>query len=256
MIHLTKRFKTRKFLVATGFIGICACQAALADTDIPFEAVYEVTINGKPRLETRVSLSRQGEAWVLESSSKGTRGMAKFLNVRSNESSTGRWENKRFVPNEFRFHSRLAGHNERWSASFDWTTNMVTTEHEDGESILAVTNRASDPLSVTLFTRNLLEQGVQKFTLEMVDEDVIDHHDYLAGPVEQLHTPLGCFEVTPVKRIRINSKRYTQAWYAKSLAFIPLQIRHGKKGGKEYKMRITSLIMDGKEISGTADCPS
>ena len=228
----------------------------MADTDIPFEAVYEVTVNGKPRLETRVSFSRQGETWSMESSSKGKRGMAKFLNVKSSESTSGYWEDTRFVPKEFRFHSRLAGHDDRWTASFDWAANMVTTRHEDGESVLAVTNKASDPLTTTLVTRNHLEQGRQKFTLEVVDEDLIDHHDYQAGPVEQLPTPMGCFEVTPVTRIRENSKRYTQAWYANSLSFIPVQIRHGKTDGKEYKMRITSLIMDGKKIPVAPDCPS
>lgn len=228
----------------------------MAGTNVPFEAVYEVTVDGKPRLETIISLSRQDDEWLLQSTSSGTRGLARFLNAKSNESSTGQWQELGFIPSEFRHHSKIAGRKDQWTASFDWDANTVTTLHEDGESVMPVSAGTSDPMSLTLALRAQLEKGLKEFSLEVVDEDEIDHHLYRAADIENLQTPLGCFEVVPLQRVRQNSKRYSSGWYATSLGYFPVQLMHGKKGSKKYQMRITRLVLDGKEMTGQADCPS
>ena len=242
--------------MAAGMFFTCFSQLATAGIAVPFQAVYEVTINGKPRIETRISLVKQGEQWLFESRSKGTKGLARMLKVSTSESSVGQWNDEQFVQTEFQHQSRLAGSGNQWTASFDWSSNQVTTRHEDGESVLQVSAGTVDPMSLTLALRSQLTRDLQTFSVSVVDETEIKVYDFRADEAEQLQTALGCFEVVAVHRVRENSKRYSAGWYASELDYMPLRLKHGKQGGKEFEMKIKSLTMDGEDISGLETCPS
>jgi len=254
--NLIKPLKFTKNLMTVGLLCTLFSQVATADIAVPFEAVYEVTIDGKPRLESRISLVKQGEQWRFESRSKGTRGLARFLKVSTNESSVGQWVDEQFVQTQFQHQSKIAGGGNQWTASFDWSSNQVTTRHEDGESILPMTAGTFDPMSMTLALRNQLIRESQTFSVRVVDETDIDVYEFRADEAEQLQTALGCFEVVAVHRVRENSTRYSAGWYAKKLDFMPLRLQHGKRGGKEFEMKIKSLTLDGQDISGLETCPS
>ena len=243
-------------LITAGLFSICTGQVAIADIAVPFEAVYEVTINGKPRLETRISLVRQDEQWRFESRSKGTRGLARFLKASSSESSVGQWQDEHFIQTEFQHQSKLAGSGKHWTASFDWNKNQVTTSHEDGESVLQLSTGTVDPMSMTLALRSQLTRDMQTFSIQVVDETDIDDYQFRAEKAEHLQTALGCFEVIAVHRVRENSTRYSAGWYARKLDYIPVRLQHGKRDGKEFEMKIKSLTLDGQDISGLETCPS
>jgi hypothetical protein len=247
----------RNQLLALWFLAAGFAQAADTRTDVPFEAVYEVTINGKPRIETRVSLAENGGQWKFESRSKGTRGLTRLLGADSHETSTGQFQDGRFIPSEFQHRSKLAGRDDIWTAGFDWTGMQVNLSHAEGDSVLPVNAGTTDPMSMTLAIRKLLGQGLRNFTMEVVNEDEIKRYEYQAGEAENLDTPLGCLETIPLIRVRkAGSKRFSSSWYAGSLAWLPVRIRHGKQGGKVFEMRISHLVMDGKEVSGPSACPS
>jgi hypothetical protein len=253
---LTEKFNIAHFPVLLCLLVFAMGSSVHARTDIPFEALYEVTVDGKPKMETRITLSKEGENWLLKSSSRGTRGIARMLKANSNEQSSGNWVNGRFQPAEFSHQSRVAGRDDQWTAHFDWPGSQLTTRHEDGESILPLSGPVFDPVSLTLALRNALESGSVSMDFDVVDEDEIDRHLYKADKPGQLDTRLGCFEVVPVERIRENSQRYSTGWYASTLSFIPVRLRHGKKGGKEFELRLIGLKLNGKEITARPDCPS
>ncbi len=246
----------RNLLIIAILFTAWFCNSGFAGMAVPFEAVYAVAIDGKPRLETRISLVKQDEQWLLKSDSKGTRGLARMLNAGSSERSSGHWNNEQFQQLEYRQRSKVAGKKDHWTAHFDWPNGRVTTHHEKGESILSVNAGTADPLTLTLALREQLERGLTHFFVEVVDEEEIDKHEFRAGEAIRLQTSLGCYEVIQLERVRDNSTRYSAGWYATSLAYFPVRVRHGKKGGKEYEMRITSLVLDGEAVSGAPDCPS
>lgn len=246
-----KHTKISTFLLAAFF-----AQAAAADTDVEFDAVYQVYIDGKPRMETRISLARQGELWLMTSDGKGTKGLPRMLKLRNTERSEGRFSDEQFQPVEYSHRTKVVGKDDSWTASFDRESNRILTRHEHGESSLEPASGTVDPLSLTLALRSRLADGVTDFTINIVDEAEIDQHKYHAGVPEELKTQLGCFTVTSVKRIRENSSRYSAGWYAQALDFFPLKLLHGKEGGKEFEMRIIKLVLDGKDISSQANCPA
>ena len=220
-----------------------------------FEAVYDVYMDGKRRMENRISASREDDQWILRNDGKGTKGLARFLNARSTESGRIHWRTGSIEPLVFSHHSKIAGRDDRWSAEFDWSRSVVETVHEDGESSLPLPAGTMDPLSLTLLLRQYLEQGRDQWLVKVVDEDEIDDHTYAAGSPETLQTALGCVEVVPLERVRENSKRYSKGWYAPSLAFIPMRIQHGKRGGKDFDLRIRQLTIAGKAVEKQPDCP-
>jgi len=235
--------------------GILLWQAAQAHTPVPFDAVYEVRVDGKPRLEARITLAREGDAWKLSSTSSGTRGLARLLKVASDEHSTGRWRDDRLEPLEYRHHSKVAGRDDRWSASFDWSEQVVTTHTEDGDFELSLAEDTVDPLSVMLALGRHLASDAPEFTIGVLDEDEIDQHLYRASPPGPLQTELGCLEVVALERVRENSERYSTGWYASELDHVPVRARHGKRGGREFDMRIVRLELDGRAVAAGEDCP-
>lgn len=252
---LTERQIHRPIRLACTVAGILLWQAAQAHSPVPFDAVYEVLVDGKPRLEARITLVREGDAWKLSSTSSGTRGLARLLRVSSEEHSSGRLRDGRMEPLEYRRHTKVVGRDDRWSARFDWTERVVTTSTEDGDFELPLDEDTMDPLSVTLALGRHLSGGAPEFTIGVLDEDEIDEHLYRASPPGPLQTELGCLEVIALERVRENSERYSTGWYANELDHVPVRARHGKRGDREFDMRILRLELDGQAVSAREDCP-
>jgi hypothetical protein len=245
-----------RFLFALAITMIFAMPASTwALEPVAYEAVYDVYMDGKRRMENRISASRDGDQWVLRHDGKGIKGLARFLNARSSETGSIHWREGTIEPLTFSHHSKVAGRDDRWSADFDWSRGVVDTVHEDGESSLELPAGTTDPLSVNLLLRQSLEQGLESLRIKVVDEDEIDEHVYVAGSRDSLQTALGCLEVVPLERVRENSKRFSKGWYAPSLEFIPVRIQHGKRGEREFDMRIRQLTLAGQAVEKQADCP-
>jgi hypothetical protein len=256
VILLTNHFICKPGLVLSAILALSAAGAVKADIDLPFEAVYEVYIDGKPRMETTISLSKQGDYWLMNNSGKGTRGLPRMLKLRNSESSKLKFSNQEFQVIEHSHQTKVAGKDDSWNARFDRENNQIVTTHEHGESTLEPASGVLDPLTLTLAIRDGLSRGTTSLEFNIVDETEIDQHLYLAGEAIDLETNLGCYKVIPAVRSRENSSRYSTGWYAKELAFLPLKLIHGKKGGKEFEMRITSLVLDGQEVLAPRACPS
>lgn len=229
--------------------------AAVAAGDQAFRAEYEVLVDGKPRLETQIELSQQGDSWTMRSEGHGTKGLARMLRVSNAETSRLEWHDNSFQPIEFQHHSKVAGRDERWSAVFDHEQNQVLLHHEEGTSDFEISPGAWDPLSLTLELRRRLAAGDTDFEVRVADEDEIDMHRYRAGAVQNLETGIGCMEVIELERVRENSKRYSRGWYAIEHDYMPVRIQHGKTGSKDFDMRIRKLVMADNDIQAPAACP-
>jgi hypothetical protein len=244
-----------KCLKALPLLLVAGClHASETDLAVPFDAVYQVYVDGKPRMETQISLARKDGHWLMSSDGKGTKGLPKMLKFRNHERSEGEFVDGYFQPHSFRHQTKVVGKDDSWSALYNKQANTVTTQHEEGSSSLQPAKGTVDPLSLTLAQRYHLKLGETGFHINLIDETEVDEHEYQAGTSENLETSLGCFKVVPLTRIKKNSTRYSQGWYAPSLAFVPLKLLHGKQGGKEFEMKITSLLIDGKEVLESSDC--
>lgn len=232
--------------------------AQAAEPPVPFEATLELLRNGKLIGESRFSLSVTGGDWVMRTESRGTRGLAKFLGVEESSESRGGWQHGAPRPVSFRQTVEVAIKTMETRADFDWDAGTVRSVHEDGEDTFPLQPGLLDPVSVGLAVRAGLAAGEREWRLPMVDEDEIEEQHFRAAGAEAIDTPLGCLQTERVDKIRgPQSTRYTRTWYARDLAWVPVQVAHGKTDGDRMESRLTSLVIDGEQIAPTdAACPA
>lgn len=252
------------YLFKAGLLMLAGLSPAL-QADIPgaagtvvsprdYTAVYQVVRNEKNVGEITISLSHLGDVWTLHGFTHDMRGLAKILNIKGSQISTGRWENGRFLPDSYKLTFSLVGYKTGWNADFDWSAGIVTTTSKDGETQLSLTNSAVDPFSLSLNIRLLLAENRTQMTLDVIDEDVVDREVYAVEPEESFDSALGCLQTTRVKRIRENAKRTSMVWYANDHDYVPVLMHHSKKKGNTMELQIISLNVDGQKIQPAAAC--
>ena len=237
--------------------------AVAVETTTPFQdysATYKVLRNDKELAAVTISLSHQQDIWKLHGFSHDTRGLAKFLNVKGTQTTTGKWQQGRFQPDNYEFSFGLIGYKTKWQAFFDWQTGFVETRGKKGETRLPMNDAADDPFSLSLNLRSQLIESLPGLPVDVlvdarvVDEKEIEDHVYKFETQGRIDTPLGCLDTTLIKRVRENKKRLSLAWYAQDHQFIPVRMQHSSKKGTNLELLIVSLEIDGANIPTGAPC--
>ena len=239
---------------------LCACLAlswvsvtwAQAEN---YNARYSIFRNGKITGMLEVELQREGDRWEISSHGRGTHGLARILRASDQERVEGRIVDDRYVPDKHNRHSRVAGIDNRWDATFDWDRGQVTVVHDGDETyVLPLDGGALDPLTMKLEMRKKISGGADELNFLMVEEDEIDPQKFRALETEWVETSLGCLKTIPIEKVRNNNRRYTRAWHAPELDNIEVRVEHGKTGGDHMEMRITHLTLNGEDIQPRPGC--
>lgn len=240
------------------FISIIQAEPvqATGSSDVPQEytARYQVLHNGNRLADVTVRLSHEGNTWILHGYTHNTRGLADVLNVHGVQTTTGTWQEGRFYPEDYRFSFSMIGYKSSWHAGFDWVTGVVNSSGKKWDKQLPINGGATDPFSLSLSIRSLLAENQQHMTIDVIEEDKLDQQEYQAQSNEPLDTALGCMDTTRVKRIRKNAKRTSMFWYANDHNYVPVQVRHAKKNGNDFKLKIISLDVAGKDVLAVDHC--
>jgi len=219
-----------------------------------YTAVYKVLRNGKNLAEVTIRLSHHDDIWTLHGFTHDMRGLADLLKVKGAQTTTGKWQDGRFIPEDYKFSFSVIGYKTKWRAAFDWPGGVVTTSNKSGQKKLSLAGGAVDPFSLSLSIRSHLATNQTHMTVAIVDEDEIDHQVYQADREEPLDTTLGCMETTRVTRLHENSKRSSAAWYANEYRFIPVLMKHARKNGNEFSLQIISLDVAGQQVHPVGPC--
>lgn len=219
-----------------------------------YSAVYNVLRRGETLAKVTISLARHEDGLLMQGFTHDMQGLADLLKVRGKQSVRGTWTDGHFQPVEYKFLFSLIGYKSTWQAEYDWLAGIVITHSKSDEHRLPLTSGAADPLTLFLNTRTHLASGQSQMEVDIIDEDEIKQHLYVVEQNESLQTKLGCIETTRVKRIRKNAKRNSLAWYANDYDYIPVQLLHEKKGGKDLTMKLVSLVFEGQQVSAPDAC--
>ena len=242
------------------FIVLSSIQPDLAEAAgskaIPREytATYKVLHNGNRLANVTVRLSHRDDIWTLHGFTHDTRGLAGVLNVRGVQTTTGKWQDGRFYPDDYRFSFSLIGYKSAWLSDFDWPSGTVTSSGRKWDKKLSLEGGAIDPFSLSLNIRALLTESPQHMAINVLDEDKIDQQEYQSDRNEMLDTALGCMNTTRVKRMRSNAKRTSMFWYAHDHDYVPILILHSKKNGNDFKLKIISLDIGGQLVEPVSHC--
>jgi hypothetical protein len=246
---------TRSLLSALLLMVVVIASPAAADWPPPtYQAIYDLYMDGKPRAETRVRFTLDGNTWSFENAAEGNKGLAGFLGAETSESASGTIEDGSIRPSRFSHRYRLSFKKDRWEAEFDWSEGKVRTTHDDTVREFQLQAGMIDPLGLTLEMQRRLTLGEDEWEINVVEEDEIDPQRFRVLPPEQHETALGCFDVVEVQRVRENSKRYSSIWLAPDLHFITVRMVHGKRDANEFELRLRELSIAGAPLPAGGEC--
>lgn len=245
---------TSPITLLTAFLAFSWATWSWADFDT-YSARYSIFRNGKITGKLDIEMVRDGDRWQITSEGRGTHGLARILRASDRENVEGRMVDGRHVPEKHNRHTRVAGIDDTWDATFDWESGKVTVVHDGDETyVLPLEGGALDPLTMKLEMRKQLAEGADDLHFLMVEEDEIDKQRFRVLETEWLETSLGCLKTIPIEKVRDNNRRYTRAWHAPELGNIEVRVEHGKTDGDHMEMRITKLTQDGEEIQPRPGC--
>lgn len=217
-------------------------------------ARLDLVRNGKLVGEMSFRIRSDGGRWRMESSSRGTRGLARFIGLDESSFSEGDWHGDE--PRPVRFERELSAiKSYRWSATFDWEAGTVHSVHPDGEDDLPLEPGVVDQTAVGLVIQWGLVRGETEWALRVLDEDEIEDELFRVIAQERVQTGLGCLDAVRVDKIRAaNSKRYTRTWYARDYDYAPVRIEHGKQGGDHFESQLLELVLEDQSVPRHPDC--
>jgi hypothetical protein len=248
---------TRSLLSVLLLLGGLIAPPVAADWPPPtYQAIYDLYMDGKPRAETRVRFTLEGNTWGFENAAEGKKGLAGFLGAETSEAASGTIEDGSIRSSRFSHRYRISFKKDRWEAEFDWSAGKVRTTHDDTVREFPLQAGMVDPLSLTLEMQRRLTLGQDEWEISVVEEDEIDPQRFRALPPVRQQTALGCFEVVEVQRVRDNSKRYSSVWLAPEFHFITVRMVHGKRDANEFELRLRELSIAGAPLPTGIQCPN
>jgi hypothetical protein len=222
----------------------------------PHQLRFAVYRNGKLAGKAEVNMQRQGERWIIRSEGSGTRGLGRLLRVADTEQVEGYFLDGKFRPEYFSHHSRLAGIDNDWSAQFNWQNDSVTITKDDAVLSLNMGAGALDTLSLKLELQRRLRNQDPDLQFFLVDDDRIKPQTYRVLAPQQLETSLGCLATLPVELVptATGKTRYSRSWHAPEFDFLTVRLDRLKTNGVHLEMRLTGMVLDGKEIGPLPPC--
>jgi hypothetical protein len=208
---------------------------------IPFNAQYDVSLNGNNQLKGSRTLSESqnsdGEkTYTLEYK-------AEHLLFKIKEQSTFQWINNKLIPLAYNSErSHLFGARKK-SVQFDWLSNTANFNYKKKNGHFAIEAGVIDPLSTLLVIATKIQQGMVNISVRETDDNDIETREYSVDGPEMLTTPIGHLETI---KVSLNRKESTQIWLAVDLNYLAVKVRKKSKNGDTYELNIQKY--EGPEI--------
>ncbi len=224
-------------LVALIFCSL-ASAAALAEMP-PFALEFEVSRNGKPLGEAKLTLERlNSDAWLFRSHTEGTKGMASLAGVDIDERSEFRWTDGKPQTLRYSFAQTMRFNSKQRALSIMPNAERVSGRDGDEDFTLPYEAGLLDRNLVVLALAVDLAQNVEKLEYRVADKRRIESNQYRVAGTEKVETPRGTLDAVRVERVRSGSGRQTTTWIAPSLGYLPVRIRQIEPDGDTLDMTL------------------
>ena len=208
---------------------------------IPFNAQYDVSLNGNNQLKGSRTLSKSknsnGEkTYTLEY-------RAEHLLFKIKEQSTFQWINNRLIPQQYTSERSHLFSSRKKSVRFDWPSNTANFTYKKKNGRFTLEQGVTDPLSTLFVIATEIQQGVTNIRVRETDDNDIETREYSVDGLEMLTTPIGHLETI---KVSLNRKDSTQIWLAVDLNYLVVKVRKESKNGDTYELNIREY--DGPKI--------
>jgi hypothetical protein len=216
-------------------LALCAGAATVLAQDAPlapFSAEYEVLRNGKAVGSSRMSLTRQGDAWTYDATTTGERGMASLLGLRIEQSMEFAWQDGLPRPTRSRYQQEATLGNRSVAVDYDWQAGRYRLVDRKGEHDHALVPGTVDRYGSGVAVAARLAAGEREFTLKVAYPDGVRDWRFQATGTESVTTPAGTVDALRVERVRDpgDDDRSTTSWHDPQRGFIAVQMLQVEDG--------------------------
>jgi len=203
----------------------------------PTTAVYAVARDGKVVGDAHYSLAANGDgSWTLESTTKGSAGMAKLVGLDVHEQSTFRWNAGKPEGVHYDYRQDAAIKHKARSIDFDWQAQQAHVR-DNGKAIdYALAPNTIDRSTVAVALGMYLAGGTREATLNVAQKDHLEQQRFAAQGEEKITVPAGTFQAIRVERTDASGK--ARSWYAPNLTTLPLRVEQLQGDGSTIVMEL------------------
>jgi hypothetical protein len=230
-----------------GVAGLSAVAHAATPALQPFEARYEVWLNGKHQGESTIRLERLGDGhWRHRVAAAGTAGLARLAGVEAEQDSEFRLVAERPRMDAARVRSEAALRRREIRTAFDWQAGTAHWEGDvkpDRRGPLPLEPGATNgPLLNLLLALDVAAAPTgSRLRYPLFERGRIDRQEYRVGALEAVTTPAGRFDAVPVVHERSRRDRVTTLWFAPGLPPTPVRMLQTEGGKPKYELRLRGI---------------
>jgi hypothetical protein len=213
----------------------------------PFEARYEVWLDGKRRGESTMRLLRLPDgSWEHRVDAAGTSGLAALAGAGAQQSSRFELVDGRPRLIEASSASEAVMRKRSVRTVFDWNGGFARWEGDvkpDQTGPVALeagaTNGALLNLQLAMKLGQVETGGM--LTLPLYERGRISRQDYRLGTAQSVRTPAGEFQASPFVTERVDRQRVTTLWYAPNMPPTPVRMLQTIGGKPKVELRLVAV---------------
>lgn len=207
----------------------------------PYTATYDVYRNGAAAGRSVVTLRQDGNRWSLDSSTRGTHGLAALAAVNINEHSDFRVHDGRVETLGYRYEQKALMKSKQ--RSIDVEDDRIVSSDKHGRHEFPMQAGVLDHQSLSAAMAQDLASGKRgTLTYTVVDRDQMGEQRYQVGKQATSNVPAGAIPTIAVVRLRdAGNSRVTTSWLGIDNGFVPVRVVQAEPNGEVYEMKLVSL---------------
>lgn len=236
---------TKIFCALNALAFLMLANTSIAAPPLPFSAHYDARFQGL-KAQAEISLIQINDTEYIANSSIKVRLFGATVSSIKETSQFSWYDN---APRTLNYEYKQSGIGGRSSSiTYDWQNNLALATVENDSIELQLTGNTFDELSMYSFIKEELNKGAEDITFAIIDRNVVKDYHYRAIGEEEVITDAGIFAAIKVERIRENSERITQLWFAKYHDMLLIKLFQRDPDGDEFEITLSEAHINSEVV--------
>jgi len=221
-------------------VGLLFASGAAFAMPSEITANYRVTSAGVTVGRTTESFTRNGDSYVIHSTTRSDGALKMFLDDAVTLQSAGKVVATGLQPREFGQH-RAKDSSRDISATFDWDKGLMYSDFRGERSEVSLPRETQDRISVLYQFMNLTRHG-DTVVMPMSNGRKVEFYTYRFVDEVRLDTPAGAFDTMHYQRV-VSGPKDTRAdvWLAKDKFNFPVRLVFDDPKGLKLEQTLEAL---------------